>query len=116
VAVLSGDGAGGLPLRSEFLLGDDLAVRGGPLAAGDLTGDGHPDLAVANRSAGGGLGGVYVLVGDGAGGFVPALGSPFAVFDGFASSVTLGDLDGDGLLDVVTPGEGITILLNHPAF
>jgi hypothetical protein len=37
------------------------------------------------------------------------------VFD-FASSATPGDLDRDGLPDVVAPGEGITILLNQPAF
>jgi hypothetical protein len=115
VAVLFGDGTGALPTRAEFALHADPAVRGGPLAAGDLTGDGVPDLVTADRSVAAGRGGVRVLVGDGAGGFAPALRSPYGCSTSPLRRRPATSM-GTGLLDVVAPGEGITILLNQPAF
>jgi hypothetical protein len=47
---------------------------------------------------------------------MPAQNSPYAVFDNFAFFVTVGDIDGNGLADVMAPGESITVLLNHPPF
>jgi hypothetical protein len=60
-----------------------------------LNGDGHPDLAVADF-----LGDtLYVLLGDGAGGFGPVVGFPD---HGTPQSVAIADLDGDGNQDMVT--------------
>ena len=70
VTILMGDGKGGFTPSpaSPFRTGH------GPfaLAAGDFNGDGRIDLAVANNSDNT----LTVLLGDGAGGFTPAAGSP----------------------------------------
>lgn len=57
--------------------GSPVAVGSLPrfAAAGDFNGDGLQDLAVVNQ----GSNNVTVLLGNGAGGFAPAPGSPFAV-------------------------------------
>ena len=66
------------------------------LRSGDLNGDGHPDVVTPahDREA------VTVLLGDGRGGLAAAAGSPFPSMGGF-STVSLGDMDRDGDLDVV---------------
>jgi hypothetical protein len=95
VSVLLGDGTG----RFEPAKGSPFAAGQHPyegLSLGDLNGDNKLDVVVPNI-----LGkAVSVLLGDGAGGFAAAPGSPLAVGDrpGF---VTLGDLTGDSKLDIV---------------
>jgi hypothetical protein len=95
VSVLLGDGAGGFrPAKGSPVAAGRHPYEG--LSIGDLNGDTKPDVVVPNI-----LGkAVTVLLGDGAGGFAAAPGSPVAVGDrpGF---VALGDLDGDGKPDVV---------------
>jgi hypothetical protein len=65
---------------------------------GDVNGDGHADLAVANSS-----GTVSVLMGNGSGGFAPAVN--FAVGSG-PPSVAVGDFNGDGHADLAVTNGG----------
>jgi hypothetical protein len=81
-------------------------------AAGDLDGDGFPDLAIAIPAAPGEPGSVVVLLGDGTGGFVSS--QEITVGNG-PSAIALGLLDGDTLLDIaVAHAEDgdVAVLLN----
>jgi len=66
---------------------------------GDVNGDGHLDLASVSSATDESGGWVTVLLGDGSGNF----GAPtdVAVFPGIATSLAVGDLNGDGFADVV---------------
>ncbi len=119
IAVLLGDGSGGfLPASAS-----PFAVGPGPYppALGDLDGDGHLDVAVPAS----GTGRYYrehqslartitLLLGDGKGHFLPAPSSPLSVVEG-PYFVALGDLDGNGTLDLVAThddSDRVTVLLN----
>jgi hypothetical protein len=91
------DGVTGVELRSFFAY--DPAFRGGvSVAVGDVTGDGTADFVVA---AGPG-GGPHVRVFDGVSGDL--VHSFFAYDPGFRNglNVAVGDVNGDGLADIVT--------------
>ena len=96
VSVLLGDGQGRLSPApgSPFSTG---GVRPAAVAAGDMNGDGRPDVAVANSSSSD----LSVLLGDGQGRLGPAPGSPFSTGGSRPVAVGLGDFNGDGNLDVV---------------
>lgn len=100
--VLLGNGAGGFGAAP----GSPIRLGGNPadIASADLNGDGHADLALSIWQENWR---VAILLGDGAGGFTPAPGSPVAVG---ARSGTVGiafaDLNGDGKRDlIVAPNE-----------
>jgi uncharacterized protein (TIGR03437 family) len=93
--------------------GSPFSSGGGPqsVAVADLNGDGKPDIVTANYAANT----VTVLMGDGAGGFTPAAGSPFATGTSPAS-VAIGDFNGDGKPDIVTANavsNNVSLLLGN---
>ena len=108
VRVLLNQGTGANHLKQPPLV-SAAAENPRGLAAGDLDGDGHVDLVVANLTSNS----VSVLLGQGDGTFAPAVSyavgmSPHAVL--------IADLDGDGNPDVATADHGadtLSALLNQ---
>jgi hypothetical protein len=93
VGVLLADGTGGFAASREIELGGQTY----PPVLGDLDGDGRLDLVaplVGSQA-------IAVLLGDGAGGFRHAAGSPMRTGPPRPYGLALGDLDGDGRLDVI---------------
>jgi uncharacterized repeat protein (TIGR01451 family) len=98
VTVYLGNGSGGFTpsIGGPFPAGSSPVA----IAAVDLNRDGKVDLAIANQ---GGLNAVTVLLGNGAGGFAAAPGSPFAV--GFSpTSIAVSDFNNDGTPRVAVAG------------
>ena len=111
ITVLLGNGAGGFTPAA----GDPFPVGTNPynLGVGDFNNDGIQDLAVANA----GSNSVTVLLGDGAGGFTPAAGSPVPAgkTPGFLA-VAVGDFNGDGNPDLAATSlfDGtVTVMLGN---
>jgi hypothetical protein len=105
VAVLIGDGAGGLHAApgSPF----NSPGGAGPVAIGDFNQDAKPDVAVSNQF----LDSVSVLLGDGQGGLAPAPVRWFAA-GGPTSDLAAGDFNNDAMLDVAAlTSNGASILL-----
>lgn len=107
VSVLLGDGSGAFAEAA----GSPIAIGGSAsqALAADLDGDTNIDLVVANLDDDN----VNILLGDGNGGFVQAVGSPIAVGSG-PWDLTLVDLNNDGELDIATANansDDISVLL-----
>ena len=114
VMLLFGDGKGGFALApsSPVTMREGQSPHTHGLCAGDLNGDGKPDLVSVNSNDHD----VSVAFADGKGGFQRAA-APFAVGPSPYPS-TLGDLNGDGSLDIVATSTdrrpstgGLTVLL-----
>jgi hypothetical protein len=82
------------------------------LYAGDVSGDGRPDVITMNGTAST----VSVFLRQPGGGFAPESGSPIPVTSA-PSGVALGDFDGNGLQDLAVSGFGggaVTLLRRQP--
>jgi FG-GAP-like repeat len=73
------------------------------VAAGDVNGDGNPDLVIADAptitSESKGKDGLFILLGDGKGNFTALKGSPFTTGKS-PSRLATGDIDGNGIADI----------------
>jgi hypothetical protein len=100
ISVLLGDGRGGFSAAP----GSPISFASVPgfisgLAVADFNGDGTPDIAVALSIFSGTGNAVNVLLGDGAGHFTPAAGSPIGVGVD-PSNLIAGDFNRDGKPDL----------------
>jgi uncharacterized protein (UPF0548 family) len=93
VSVLLGNGDGTFHTATNFAAGTLPSSE----AVADVNGDGHPDIVTANSALGSNI--VSVLLGNGNGTFQAA--QNFLV-GSTAFSVAVGDVNGDGLPDLVT--------------
>jgi hypothetical protein len=97
ISVLLGNGDGTFQTAINYSNGVSNSVTNW-LALTDLNGDGKPDLVLANTDDLGD-GTVSVLLGNGDGTFLPA--APYESGGTFANSVAAGDVNGDGIPDLV---------------
>ncbi len=109
--VLHGDGAGGFDAAvTRVLLHAGSSPHVHSVALADVNGDGHLDLlaSLVDDHA------LAVHLGDGTGGFVPAMGQPFFAHRHPYEQLVLRDVNGDEHVDVLctdVSGNGISVLL-----
>jgi len=127
VADFAGDGSTGIAAVSQgggspfletadtlqiTILNADLSLRStqsfaltmpASVLAADFNGDGKPDLAVAVPGSGPGSSSVAILLNQGDGTFSPPVQYPVSWSTG---SITAGDFNGDGKLDIAADNEG----------
>jgi hypothetical protein len=105
LGLLLNDGQGGF---DDWQALDPIGFVGGPMASGDLNADGRQDLVVT--SAGGGN--VAVLLGSADG--IPSNPQFLSIDAASLDGVAVGDVDGDGLPDMVFSGTGTTTATLRP--
>ena len=104
--VFLGDGRGGFPISKPFSVGSGFHES---ITAGDLNGDGYPDVVLPNYPDPS----ISVLLNDGAGGFGAA--SVFATGD-LPRHIAVGDFNGDEKPDLAVVNGGsanVSILLGN---
>ncbi len=111
VSVLMGNGDGTFQPGVQYAVGSgpstpEFSRPGIGMVAGDFTGNGHLDLAVANT----GDSTVSVLLGNGDGTFQPQV--TFAT-DGDPGSLVAGDFNGDGRTDLAVLDDGVEVFLSN---
>ena len=106
VSVRLNRGDGTFQPRRDYLAGLGSVA----IAAGDLNGDGAPDLATANSGSENDFGSVSILLGRGDGSFLPK--HDYGAGDE-ADSVAIGDVNGDHKPDVLSiGGKSVSVFLN----
>ena len=109
VSLLLGDGTGSFGAPKHFPVG---GFEPNFIVAGDFNGDHNLDFAVTttfyNTLQ---PGAVIVRLGDGKGDFAPAISSPAGIAP---TTLTTGDFNNDGRLDLVVGSEGYTIISEAP--
>ncbi len=110
VTVLLGDGSGGFTKSTVGGIGPN-ATYTTAVAAGDFNQDGNPDLAITNNDIGHNTYTVFVLLGNGAGGFAASSSGPYGL-RGSPTAIAIADFNGDGNPDLaVTNSTGVVVLL-----
>jgi len=107
VTVFLNDGIGAFPIVQGYVTGDEPSSA----ALGDLNGDLHVDLVVANKGFWDDLGHVSVFPGNGDGTFQEKIDYDAGINP---RSVALGDMDGDEDLDIaVAVSTDVSVLFNN---
>jgi hypothetical protein len=99
MSLLLGDGKGGFGASPASPV--DIGRRAYKVIVVDINRDGKMDLVMNNP----GSQSVTVLLGDGKGNFRPEAGSPYRI-DGDPNGIALGDVNGNGKLDLATANWG----------
>ncbi len=109
VSVLLGNGAGNFSSHVDFSAGPEMYA----ITIGDFNGDGDVDLAATSNANGGGLDSVWVLLGNGTGGFGTA--AKYLAGEG-PYSVCSSDFNDDGFDDIAvanTNSQNVSVLLSQ---
>ena len=111
VRVYLGNGAGSFTMGGVFNAPNSSTFAAGPnsIVAADVNGDNKLDLVAATLENG-----VFVYFGNGDGTFQTPTNYSYGRTSGCCDGVAVGDLNGDGKLDLALPvNDGVSVLLNN---